>query len=88
MAAELARSLGVPAAWVSQMAAGARPIPPHLCPSIERWTKGEVRRWNLRPNDWHLIWPELVDAADAPPVPGISAMGDLDEGPIAQKAAA
>ena len=28
-------------------------------------TDGEVREWELRPADWHLIWPELggVDAA-------------------------
>ncbi len=34
---------------------------------IERQT--EYRRWDLRPNDWHLIWPELVGAFGAPAVP-------------------
>lgn len=27
---------------------------------IERATDGLVTRKDLRPNDWHLIWPELV----------------------------
>jgi hypothetical protein len=26
-------------------------------------------RWDLRPNDWHLIWPELAKNPSAPPVP-------------------
>jgi DNA-binding transcriptional regulator YdaS (Cro superfamily) len=28
-----------------------------------------IRRWHLRPDDWHRIWPELVGAEGAPPVP-------------------
>lgn len=28
-----------------------------------------VPRWVQRPRDWHLIWPELVGAEGAPPVP-------------------
>jgi hypothetical protein len=28
-----------------------------------------VRRWDLRPDDWHRIWPELVGADGAPQVP-------------------
>lgn len=39
------------------------------CVSIEQATKGVVRRWDLRPEDWHLIWPELIDVQGAPPVP-------------------
>jgi DNA-binding transcriptional regulator YdaS (Cro superfamily) len=39
------------------------------CVEIERATDGGVRRWDLRPNDWHRIWPELIDADGAPPVP-------------------
>ena len=29
------------------------------CLAIERATNGAVTRQELRPNDWHLIWPEL-----------------------------
>jgi DNA-binding transcriptional regulator YdaS (Cro superfamily) len=38
------------------------------CAAIEAHTGGEVRRWDLRPNDWHRIWPELIGAAGAPDV--------------------
>lgn len=71
--AELARHLSVAPAYLSQMAAGVRPIQPQLVPQIEDWTGLAVRRWAMRPDDWHLIWPELVGADGAPPVPGVSA---------------
>jgi hypothetical protein len=28
-----------------------------------------VRRWDIRPKDWHRIWPELIGAAGAPQIP-------------------
>lgn len=31
-----------------------------LCVLIERESGGAVSRKNLRPADWHLVWPELV----------------------------
>ena len=40
-----------------------------LAVAIERATDGAVRRWDLRPDDWHRIWPELVGMDGAPPVP-------------------
>lgn len=40
-----------------------------LAVALERETAGAVRRWDLRPDDWHLIWPELIDTSGAPPVP-------------------
>ncbi len=39
------------------------------CVRIERETNFELRRWDLRPNDWHENWPELVGKKGAPPVP-------------------
>ena len=41
-----------------------------LTRSIAAGTDGLVREWELRPDDWHLIWPELVGAVGAPIVPG------------------
>lgn len=41
---------------------------PMLCVAIERATAGTVTRRDLRPHDWHLIWPELADGAGAIPV--------------------
>lgn len=63
-------------------------IPVIRAPAIELATGGKVMRWHLRPNDWHLIWPELVGRADAPAVPGISAPDGDAAGTNAQKEAA
>ena len=66
--AELARHLDIAPAWVSQMAAGKRPVPAQHCRPIEHWSGGAVRVWDLRPDDWHLIWPEMIGAEGAPSV--------------------
>ena len=39
--------------------------PPAKCVLLEKWSKGQVTRQDLRPNDWHLIWPELVEEESA-----------------------
>ncbi|SPA44634.1 hypothetical protein CBM2629_A150436 [Cupriavidus taiwanensis] len=39
-----------------------KPIPVTRCVAIERATGGAVSRKDLRPNDWHLIWPEFEEA--------------------------
>lgn len=38
------------------------------CVAIEVATRRHVMRWDLRPDDWHLIWPELVGTKGAPKV--------------------
>lgn len=30
------------------------------CTALERESSGAVTRRDLRPDDWHLIWPELT----------------------------
>ncbi len=30
-----------------------------LCVAIEKVSRGEVTRFDLRPFDWHMVWPEL-----------------------------
>jgi hypothetical protein len=30
-------------------------------PGELHWPDGAVMRWDLRPDDWHIIWPELID---------------------------
>lgn len=35
-------------------------VPPEHCALIEQATSGVVTRQQLRPTDWHRIWPELV----------------------------
>lgn len=66
--AELARRLGVYPSMITQLSSGERPVPVRLAVAIERETDGVVRRWDLRPDDWHLIWPELVGVEGAPAV--------------------
>lgn len=48
---------------------GVRPVPIERCVEIEQKTERAVRRWDLRPDDWHRIWPELIGAEGAPTVP-------------------
>ncbi|AWV02003.1 hypothetical protein DM992_21225 [Burkholderia sp. JP2-270] len=59
-AADFARRLGTAPSVVSQWRTGARPVPIKSCVVIERITAGQVSRRDLRPNDWHDIWPELA----------------------------
>lgn len=42
---------------------GKRGLSAEKCSEIELATNRKVTRKDLRPDDWHLIWPELVDAA-------------------------
>ncbi len=65
----IASALGIAPAYLSQMVHGHRPFPPQMCPRIVALTGGAARHWHLRPDDWHLIWPELIGAEGAPAVP-------------------
>lgn len=42
-----------------------RGVPIEHCPAIERITGAQVRRQQLRPDDWREIWPELAEDAPA-----------------------
>lgn len=57
--------------YLSQLAArqGGREASPELCVVIERESNYQVRRWDLRPHDWHLIWPELIGIKGSPEMP-------------------
>lgn len=65
----LARAIGVTPPAVHEWRGGRRPVPVERCVQIERATNGAVRRWTLRPTDWHRIWPELIGTEGAPPAP-------------------
>lgn len=73
---DLADKIGITPVLISQWANALRPVPPERCVEIERATDGEVSRKDLRPDDWHKIWPELVAlptprrATDIAPEPG------------------
>mgnify|MGYP003407443700 CR=1 FL=1 len=69
--AQLAAAIGVKQpAQVRQWQHGyADRLPSPLnCTAIEQATDGAVTRRDLRPSDWHLIWPELVDAKHPAPI--------------------
>jgi DNA-binding transcriptional regulator YdaS (Cro superfamily) len=75
-AAELASDIGLTKpsnpVLIYQWSGGLRPVPIERCVPIEQATGGAVRRWDLRPDDWHRIWPELIGAEGAPAVPAES----------------
>lgn len=47
--------------WLSRNA-----VPLEYCARLEKAADGAVMRWDMRPDDWHLIWPELRKHKDAP----------------------
>lgn len=73
---ELARLIGAQPQLVWQWSRGVRPVPIARCAAIERATGGLVTRRELRPDDWHIHWPELVgtDGPSAMPEPKTSAL--------------
>jgi DNA-binding transcriptional regulator YdaS (Cro superfamily) len=66
----LSKAIGVTQGTVSNWRMReVRAIPADHCASIELATVGAVKRWDLRPDDWHRIWPELIGQDGAPAVP-------------------
>lgn len=77
--AALAQSLGISTVYLLQIAArqGGREAGAELAVRIEGETARAVRRWDLRPTDWWLIWPELIGAEGAPEVPQPEGQGEV-----------
>lgn len=73
--ATFAEKLNISRIYLMQLAArqDGRLPSPELCVVIERATFQQVRRWDLRPEDWHLIWPELIGLPGAPSLPAAPA---------------
>lgn len=67
--AAIAALLGISKAAVNQWKDEGRGVPIQHCYPIEQATGSKVMRWDLRPDDWYRIWPELIDAEGAPDVP-------------------
>lgn len=65
-AVDMAKAIGVTPAFISHINNGYRKPPPSRCAAIEQYTKGVVTRKDLRPDDWHLIWPELAGDDEKP----------------------
>jgi DNA-binding transcriptional regulator YdaS (Cro superfamily) len=68
--AQLAQRIGAANDQVRQWQHGYAGRQPgaRYCVAIEQATGGVVRRQDLRPKDWHLIWPELIGIEGAPDV--------------------
>lgn len=68
---EFAGKAGISPIYLSQLAAGQdeRVPSPELCVVLESITDRTVTRRDLRPKDWHRIWPELITADGAPAIP-------------------
>ena len=64
----VAKELGVTVQAVCFWRDGKRETPPEHLAILEGLCRGVVRRWHMRPNDWHLIWPELVGQVGSPKV--------------------
>jgi DNA-binding transcriptional regulator YdaS (Cro superfamily) len=46
---------------------GDRSFPPEHGATLE--TASGVKRWEIWPENWHLIWPELIGTKGAPAIP-------------------
>ena len=64
--AALAAHLRLPPSFVAKMKAGVKAVPIAHMAAIERFTAGAVTRRDLRPDDAHLIWPELAESEPKP----------------------
>lgn len=66
----IADKVGVnPATLYQAMTGKGAGFSPKECVRIEKDSGYELRRWDLRPHDWHENWPELIGAEGAPPLP-------------------
>lgn len=68
-AAQVVAALKITSATVAEWRSGRRHVPIARCAQLERMFPGRFDRRDLRPNDWHLIWPELIGPEGAPAVP-------------------
>ncbi len=58
-----AESVGTTAKHLVNVSYGYKSLDEKVCVAIEQKTDRLVTRQELRPKDWHLIWPELNEAA-------------------------
>jgi len=66
---DLARLAGTTFLHLRNVAFSGKSCGIQLAVDIERVSAGAVRRWDMRPDDWHRIWPELIGAEGAPEIP-------------------
>jgi len=62
---KFAVSVGTTYGHLANVANGYKPLNEKVCVAVEQRTGNIVTRKDLRPDDWHLIWPELQEQAVA-----------------------
>ena len=67
--AAVAQLLGLSTQAVCFYRDGRRALPPQYAATVEKAGGCVVRRWEMFPQTWHRIWPELIDTEGAPDVP-------------------
>ncbi|MDL4861417.1 hypothetical protein NPJ88_003635 [Halomonas elongata] len=60
---------GTTRAYLKQIAYGHKPASPEIAVRVEAVAGGTATRKSLRPYDWHVLWPELVDSHVSKPTP-------------------
>lgn len=65
---DVADACDISEAYLYQVLTNRKVASPELSTLIEQASKERVMRWDLRPDDWHRIWPELRKRKDAPAV--------------------
>lgn len=58
----LAKHLGIKPPQVADWISRDKPVPVHHMAAIEAFTAGAVTRRDMRPTDFHRIWPELGES--------------------------
>ena len=64
---QIAESIGIEDQYAYQIIRGIRIASPALARAWHETEPGDAL-WDLRPDDWHRIWPELIGSKSAPPV--------------------
>lgn len=67
--AAFATKVGTTVGHLTNFCYGYTKLAADVCSAIEVASEGKVRRWDLRPDDWHRIWLELIGTEGAPEVP-------------------
>lgn len=69
--AALAEKVGVNEQYLYQCLTGRKAMNPAEAVRVEQESERAVMRWDLRPDDWWRIWPELIGIDGAPVIPSL-----------------
>lgn len=62
---EIAQQLRIDEQYVYQITRGLKTASPALAKQFNQ-ADPDALLWDLRPNDWHVIWPELIGTEGSP----------------------